>query len=62
MYEGWRADLIKCLAHLEAVIDFGEDERLEEEVTETGTVTYTCAGTATLDQHRTLPAEGRIRC
>jgi spore coat protein U-like protein len=47
---------------LEAVIDFGEDERLEEEVTETGTVTYTCAGTATLDQHRTLPAEGRIRC
>ena len=25
-YENWRDALMKCLAHVEAVIDFGEDE------------------------------------
>lgn len=30
LYEGWREDLVKGLAHAEAVIDFGDDEDLEE--------------------------------
>lgn len=29
LYEGWRSDLIKGLAHAEAVIDFGDDEALD---------------------------------
>jgi len=29
LYEGWRKDLIKGLAHAEAVIDFGDDEDLD---------------------------------
>jgi len=28
LYEGWRTDLVKGLAHAEAVIDFGDDEDL----------------------------------
>jgi tRNA modification GTPase len=28
MYDRWRAELIKCLAHVEAHIDFGEDEEV----------------------------------
>lgn len=31
LYEGWRADLIKGLAHAEAVIDFGDDEALDDD-------------------------------
>ena len=31
LYEGWRAELTKCLAHAEAVIDFGDDEDLDED-------------------------------
>jgi tRNA modification GTPase len=27
-YGAWRAELLRCLAHAEAVIDFGEDERI----------------------------------
>ena len=30
LYESWRKELIKGLAHAEAVIDFGDDEDLEE--------------------------------
>lgn len=30
LYENWRKELIKGLAHAEAVIDFGDDEDLEE--------------------------------
>lgn len=29
LYEGWRSDLTSCLAHAEAVIDFGDDEDLD---------------------------------
>ncbi len=29
LYEGWRKELVKGLAHAEAVIDFGDDEDLE---------------------------------
>ena len=29
LYEGWRTELIKALAHSEAVIDFGDDEALD---------------------------------
>lgn len=30
--EGWRADLLRCTAHTEAVIDFGEDEAIGDEI------------------------------
>ncbi len=26
LYSGWRKEIVSCLAHAEAVIDFGEDE------------------------------------
>jgi len=29
LYEGWRSELTSCLAHAEAVIDFGDDEDLD---------------------------------
>ena len=32
LYEGWRKDIIKCRATTEAIIDFGEDEGIEEEI------------------------------
>jgi tRNA modification GTPase len=31
-YGAWRAELLRCLAHAEAVIDFGEDERIGDAV------------------------------
>ena len=31
LYESWREDLIQGLAHAEAVIDFGDDEDLEDD-------------------------------
>lgn len=31
-YESWRQQLIKCMALTEAVIDFGEDENIEDHV------------------------------
>lgn len=33
-YESWRTLLLQCLANVEAVIDFGEDEGIAEEVAE----------------------------
>ena len=33
-YESWRSELLVCLAHVETVIDFGEDEGIAEEVAE----------------------------
>ena len=33
-YESWRRTLLQCLANVEAVIDFGEDEEIAEEVAE----------------------------
>ena len=33
-YESWRRTLLQCLANIEAVIDFGEDEEIAEEVAE----------------------------
>jgi len=32
LYDGWRTDVIKCRALTEAIIDFGEDEGIEEEI------------------------------
>ncbi|XP_052255639.1 tRNA modification GTPase GTPBP3, mitochondrial-like isoform X2 [Dreissena polymorpha] len=34
LYQGWRADIIKCVADLEAFIDFSEDQDIEEHVVE----------------------------
>lgn len=28
-YEAWRATLLRCLAHVEAVIDFGDDNDID---------------------------------
>jgi len=36
LYEGWRADVIKCRALTEAIIDFGEDDEIEDEIYEDG--------------------------
>jgi tRNA modification GTPase len=36
LYEGWRGDIIKCRALTEAIIDFGEDDEIEDEVYEDG--------------------------
>ena len=33
-YESWQKLLLQCLANVEAVIDFGEDEGIAEEVAE----------------------------
>jgi tRNA modification GTPase len=32
LYNGWREDVIKCRAMSEAIIDFGEDEGIEDEI------------------------------
>merc|ERR1711871_1731332 len=32
LYEAWRSELTHCLAHVEALLDFGDDERFDEEV------------------------------
>ena len=37
-FEQWRSVLLKCLAHTEAVIDFGDDDR-EDDI---GTYVYVC--------------------
>ena len=36
LYDGWRTDIIKCRALTEAIIDFGEDEGIEEEIYDDG--------------------------
>jgi tRNA U34 5-carboxymethylaminomethyl modifying GTPase MnmE/TrmE len=36
LYDGWRADIIKCRALTEAIIDFGEDEGIEDEIYDDG--------------------------
>lgn len=33
-YEKWRSTLLSCLAHVEAVIDFGDDNDIESGVAE----------------------------
>lgn len=35
-YDDWREQLIKCMALTEAVIDFGEDENIEDGVLNDG--------------------------
>ncbi|CAG7817534.1 unnamed protein product [Allacma fusca] len=34
LYESWRNDIAKCLADVEAFIDFGEDENIEDNILE----------------------------
>ena len=36
LYDAWRTDIIKCRALAEAIIDFGEDEGIEEEIYDDG--------------------------
>lgn len=39
-YESWRQQLIKCMALTEAVIDFGEDENIEDNVLVDGWLSF----------------------
>jgi len=32
LYDGWRLEILRIMAHIEAFIDFGDDEGIEEEV------------------------------
>ncbi len=32
LYNKWRDDIIKCMAYVEAIIDFGEDEDIDPAV------------------------------
>lgn len=34
VYKEWRRDIIKCLANIEAYIDFNEDENIEDNILE----------------------------
>jgi tRNA modification GTPase TrmE len=34
LYNNWRANLLKCLAHIEAYIDFGEEDNIESNILE----------------------------
>jgi len=36
LYENWRKQLIENMAFIEAIIDFGEDENIEDEVLKQG--------------------------
>jgi tRNA U34 5-carboxymethylaminomethyl modifying GTPase MnmE/TrmE len=36
LYKDWREKIIKCLAHVEAYIDFSEEENVEEHVIQEG--------------------------
>jgi tRNA U34 5-carboxymethylaminomethyl modifying GTPase MnmE/TrmE len=36
LYDGWREDIIKCRALTEAIIDFGEDEGIEDDIYKDG--------------------------
>jgi len=42
LYDSWREALIKCLAHVEAVIDFAEDEHLDADVLTNGSCWAEC--------------------
>jgi tRNA modification GTPase len=39
LYAGWRATVLRSLAHVEAIIDFGDDERLDDSVLGTARTT-----------------------
>lgn len=36
LYKEWRHKIIKCLANVEAFIDFSEDENLEDNILDEG--------------------------
>lgn len=36
LYESWRTQLIKNMALVEAIIDFGEDEGIEDDIIDKG--------------------------
>ena len=38
IYKNWRENIIKCLANVEAYIDFSEEENVEDNVLEEGNV------------------------
>lgn len=38
LYHGWASELHTCLAHLEALVDFGDDEHLSSEIPTKGTL------------------------
>jgi len=38
LYKEWREKIIKCLANVEAYIDFSEEENLEDNILEEGEI------------------------
>ena len=38
IYKNWRENIIKCLANVEAYIDFSEEENVEDNVLEEGNI------------------------
>jgi hypothetical protein len=32
LYDGWRLEILRIMAHIEAFIDFGDDEGIEDDV------------------------------
>jgi tRNA modification GTPase len=37
LYNKWRDDMIKCIAYVEALIDFGEDDDIDPDIAAAGT-------------------------
>jgi tRNA U34 5-carboxymethylaminomethyl modifying GTPase MnmE/TrmE len=42
IYKNWRENIIKCLANVEAYIDFSEEENVEDNVLEEGVLHLFC--------------------
>lgn len=42
MYDTWRTQLIQGMALVEALIDFGEDENIEDDVYDNGKMSHCC--------------------
>jgi tRNA modification GTPase len=57
--EIWRKTLIKCLAHVEAVIDFGEDEEIADEVA-AAVIPIVSNLTNDLERHLAAAAGGEV--
>lgn len=40
LYETWRSDVLRSLAYMEALIDFGEDEQLDSAILDTSLLSF----------------------
>lgn len=58
-YEAWRGILLRCLAHVEAVIDFGEEEDIAEDVAK-GVVKQARELRKELERHLNSASDGEL--